>query len=272
MDRSEYEEYFRKLCGTSNDEPYSLDESLKILNLTKYCKEIKYLLMNLNEQPYSNEEYLTAVLSAIAKNKWDMQTLDKLIKATFPAGVLSEQYDLDQCQTNKATVELLMKDTWWIKDGTNIVMFGGPGQGKTLLAVELGKVAVRQGYTTLFSNARLLFEKLKKQEVTYGDRPIGSFYSSQVLIIDDIGHARPEHDDVSTLFFRLIDWRVSEGRSTIITSNTQPNEWIMTLGGSEHTQKAALDRILYKTKILAHTGEESLRFLKFKEFNKDILN
>lgn len=270
MDRSEYEEYFRTLCGDI-DRNYSLEDSLNILNLTKYCKDIKYLLMDLNERPLSNEEYLTAVLGSIAKNKWDKQTLDKLIKATFPSGILSEQYDINKCQTNKATVELLLKDTWWIKDGTNIVMFGGPGQGKTLLAVELGKVAVRQGYTTLFSNARILFEKLKKQEITSGDKPIGPFYSSQLLIIDDIGHARPEHDDVSTLFFRLIDWRISEGRSTIITSNTQPDEWILTLGGNEHTQKAALDRILYKTKILAHRGEESLRFLKFKEFNKDTL-
>lgn len=270
MDRSSYEEYFRKLCG-DNDAPYALEESLKILELTKYCKDIKYLLMGLNEKSLSNEEYLTAVFSAIAKNKWDKQTLDRLIKATFPAGILSEQYDINKCQTNKATVELLLKDTWWIKDGTNIVMFGGPGQGKTLLAVELGKVAILQGYTTLFCNARTLFEKLKKQEITSGDKPIGPCYSSQVLIIDDIGHARPEHDDVSSLFFRLIDHRGSEGRSTIITSNTQPNEWILTLGGSKHTQKAALDRILYKTQFLAHTGHESLRFLKFKELNKDIL-
>ena len=93
-----------------------------------------------------------------------------------------------------------------------------------------------------------------------------------LLIIDDIGHARPSSEEEATAFLRLIEFRVSNRLSTIFTSNSQPKYWPRSFGGATETTRAALDRILYRSYYLPFKGTKSKRIDAFKKLNAELRN
>jgi len=115
--------------------------------------------------------------------------------------------------------DYVMLLTLMLEQGTGIFVQGKKGTGKTYAASSVVLVAVREQYTAELISSAQLFELLKS---SFGSRDmtdsiLARYQKLDLLVIDDLGKEHVTDWSISQLF-ALIDWRYSNRRSTIVTT------------------------------------------------------
>ena len=103
----------------------------------------------------------------------------------------------------------------------NFLLIGGTGLGKTHLSTSLAKVIIERGYNVVYTTAIRMFDTFEKKRFSQGYQSKDStdrFFDCDLLIIDDLGCEMSTQFTVSTLY-DLINTRLNEGRSTVISTN-----------------------------------------------------
>ena len=102
---------------------------------------------------------------------------------------------------------------------------GPPGASKSFLAQSLGYAAIMAGYTARFLHADNFFRAMSQARVDNSvDRTFRSFFSPDLLIINDLGLHRLTSQQSADLYQLIISrHRVS---SFVITSNRAVEEWL----------------------------------------------
>lgn len=111
---------------------------------------------------------------------------------------------------------------------TNLFFHGKVGLGKTFLCNCIAKEILDKGYTVLYAPATKLFKivedaRFRRDEMVAPSEQIEFFYSVELLIIDDLGTEFSTMATQSALF-DIVNSRILDGRSTIISSNLSPKE------------------------------------------------
>ncbi|MBQ3195146.1 MAG: ATP-binding protein [Clostridia bacterium] len=106
----------------------------------------------------------------------------------------------------------------------SLLMIGGAGRGKTHLASAIGREVIRKGYTVVYESAANIVnafeaERFGKDINVDTDR----YYNCELLIIDDLGTEFNTQFTLSVLF-NLINHRIVNGLSTIVTTNLSLKE------------------------------------------------
>jgi len=145
-----------------------------------------------------------------------------------------------QSGVNKAQV-LALADLDFLRRAQNLVLIGGPGTGKTGIAVGLLRQACMNGWRGRFYNAQTLLDELY---ASLADRTttrlLKSLSSMRPLVVDEIGYLNLKTEQANA-FFRLMDQRY--GRvSTILTSNLDYPRWYE-LFDNKPMVDALLDRL-----------------------------
>src|SRR5690606_6023178 len=113
----------------------------------------------------------------------------------------------------------------FIKRKENLILYGGVGVGKTLLAALTGWNAIQQyGQKIRFYTVAELVNQLLE---VHEKGTLGKFYkqieSLDLLILDELGYV-PLHKQGAELLFQIINL-CYEKRSVVVTTNLQFGQW-----------------------------------------------
>src|SRR5579864_4908115 len=152
---------------------------------------------------------------------------------------------------------LRLLDLDFLARGTNLVLIGNPGVGKTFLAKIIAWRACRANQRVLFTSAMDMLNHLLASQVDHSlVRKLKAYTEPSLLVCDELGYlALDQH--TSNLFYQVISTRHSQKRSTIITTNTPFSDWGNILFNTT-IATAIADRLVENSEVFL-LGGESLR-------------
>ena len=176
----------------------------------------------------------------------------KIRSAGFPYEKTLEDFDWSfQPSVPRAVVEDLAT-LGFVERAENVVLVGGPGTGKTHIAIALGIAAVHARKEVRFADCAQLVADLGAASARGElDRRLRYYAHSSLLIIDELGYL-DIGEQGANLLFQLVSRRY-ERRSTIITTNVGVGKWADVFGDAV-TASAVADRVCHHCTMLRITG------------------
>lgn len=149
---------------------------------------------------------------------------------------------------------LKLLDLDFLDQGTNIVVVGNPGVGKTMLARIIGWRACHSNQRVLFTTAMDMLNHLLAAQVDHSlVRKLKLYTDPSLLICDELGYLSLDQQN-SNLLYQVISNRHAQKRSTIITTNTAFSEWGNILYNTT-IATAIADRLVENSEVFLLGGE-----------------
>lgn len=145
----------------------------------------------------------------------------------------------------------------FLQRGENIIFHGKTGVGKSGLAVGILRQALISGARGRFYDVQRLLDNLY---ASLADRSTTKLLSAlcryEILLLDELGYLTLNKEQMNA-FFKLMKERYEAGKSTIITTNLEPDEWYQLLKPKDMVD-ALLDRLYHRCTVVKVDGQ-SLR-------------
>ena len=172
----------------------------------------------------SHTEFLRLVLEDEILHRKERTAKALTTRAKFRAQASLEEWDqsFDRGLTKAKLRELAAMV--FLQSGENLLILGKTGEGKTHLAVAIGRRMCAENVSTLFLSVNFLFEEV--QAARAAGKYLGyikKLTQSRVLILDDFGLRNYTHEEANVLVDLLED-RHRKG-SVIVTSQVDPRGW-----------------------------------------------
>lgn len=229
-----------------------LIEGLKRLRLGSMAEDYAELARQCEKDHKSYEQYLALLVETEIRAKHQAK-IDRLTKQ---ANLLKEKslatYDYNNRKGITAMqVERLAQGNF-LRDGTNIVLYGEFGVGKSHIAEGLTRALCERGFRCLFIGTHQLINDLVAAQ---NNLSLTSLFKKldryDLLTLDELGYC-PHSKEGADLFFQLISQRY-ERRSIMITTNLTFSEWDQVFL-NRITTAAAIDRIIHRCETFNITG------------------
>ena len=139
-------------------------------------------------------------------------------------------------------------------EGTNIVLVGPNGVGKTMIGKNLAHAVIKTGKTAKFTTASAMLNELVSQDGSAAlQRAFRRYTSPGVLMIDELGYVAygNRHADV---LFEVVNRRYESGRSVIVTTNRAFTDW-GDLFPNATCVVPLVDRLVHHCEIIQIEGE-----------------
>jgi DNA replication protein DnaC len=228
-------------------------EHLGRLRLTATRETLPALLTEAAREKWTYLDFLDQLTRREVESRQDKRVRMGMTIAHFPTVRTLEGFDFAaQPSVDERLVRELATGNF-VAHGTNVLLFGAPGLGKTHLAIGLGRRLVELGHTVLFTTATGLLSVLSKAESEGRlEEKLIHYVKPRLLIVDELGYL-PFERRAAHLFFQLVNRRYERG-SMLITTNQRVNNW-GEMFGDEVLATAILDRLLHHSETLMITGE-----------------
>jgi DNA replication protein DnaC len=192
---------------------------------------------------------LAALMEHEVAERARRRTARHLLEARLPVGKTLDRFDFAAVSSiSKARITALAEGDSWLDQGTNILLFGPPGAGKSHLAAALGHAMIDAGYRVLFTRTTDLVQQLQtaRQELKLASA-IEKLDKYHLLVLDDLSYVQKSQAETSVIF-ELISARY-ERRSLLITANQPFGAWDSIFPDPAMTV-AAIDRLVHHSIIL----------------------
>lgn len=129
----------------------------------------------------------------------------------------------------------------FVDNANNVIVMGPVGVGKTFLATALGHIAIRRRRSVHFERTDRLLKRLRISRLDNShDAEIRKLLRADLLILDDFALTGLDSNDTSDIYELVVERH--RNKSTIITSNREPIEWIALMADPLLAQ-SAVDRL-----------------------------
>lgn len=175
-------------------------------------------------QGLNHLEFLRLVLEDEVYNRRERIAKGLLTRAKFRS--VADLEDWDQTYDRGLTKTKLreLSSLAFVQSNENLLVLGRTGEGKTHLAVAIGRRLCADNISTLFVPVNFLFEEVQAAKVAGKYlQYIKKLSSVKVLILDDFGLRNYTHDEANVLVDLLED-RHKKG-SVVVTSQADPKGW-----------------------------------------------
>jgi DNA replication protein DnaC len=204
-----------------------LAHKLEQLQLTSICQELDHVLADAASRNLSHLETIEwlADIELEGRTKRSIERRFHLSKLQVKLGIESFNFNHHKSRTQAKNKILRLLDLNFITQGTNVVIIGNPGTGKTYLAKIIGWKACQANCRILFTTAMNMVNHLVASQVDHSlVRKLKTYTDPTVLICDELGYLSLDQQ-TSNLFYQVISTRHAERHSTVITTNSPFSEW-----------------------------------------------
>jgi DNA replication protein DnaC len=141
----------------------------------------------------------------------------------------------------------------FVADGTNAIIMGPVGVGKTFLATALGHAAIRARHTVHFERAGQLLKRLRASRLDNShDEQVRKLLHTDLLILDDFCLQPMDGADTADIYEIILERH--RAAATVTTSNREPAEWLALMADPLLAQ-SAIDRLQSAAYELVLDGE-----------------
>lgn len=202
-------------------------------------------------------EFLRLILEDELLARKDRASKTLTTKAHFRFIADLEDWDLnvDRGITRQKIREL--SALGFLHNRENLLILGKTGEGKTHLAIAIGKRLCQEGHKTLFLPVNFFFEEISAARASGKYLPtLKGLIKTAVLILDDFGLRNYTHEEATSLM-DLLEERYQKG-VVVMTSQINPEGWIK-LFEDPVIAEAIVDRLVHPSQKLILKGGGSYR-------------
>ena len=240
-----------EICGTCESEECLLSEAVKT---QKVCPVVR---VSKSAKGYS---YLDVRWTAgiACKHK----PLNEEFVEMYKKSGISKMYmtkTFKNYESNTEAAEAKSEAVKASKAGTNLILAGKAGTGKTHLAVAIAIKAMKEGRLALFRLVSVMLDEIQTAIRDNGDYDglMRQFKTVPCLVLDDLGHENMTAARGSYLH-QIIDYRYVHKLQTIITTNAKSVEELCEWDKEEYVMPI-VSRILERGKWVLMEDAEDYR-------------
>jgi DNA replication protein DnaC len=204
-----------------------LKDKLSQLKLDFMAKELDRVLTDAAARSLSPSAALEwlADLELEGRRSRSVERRFRLSKLQARHGIESFNFNHHKSRQQMKSKILHLLDLDFIEQGTNIILIGNPGTGKTFLSKVIGWKACQANLRVLFTPAMQMLNHLVASQADHSlVRRLKVYTDPTLLVCDELGYLSLDQQ-TSNLFYQVISTRHAERRSTVITTNTIFSEW-----------------------------------------------
>jgi len=237
--------------------PPTLPDALRSLGLRRTADDLPDLLARATRTRWSPAQFLEELVRAEAQDRARRSLERRLTRARL--GRFKPMADFDWAwpkALDRAAVERVLGLSF-LEDGSNVILAGAQGLGKTMIARNVAHQAVLQGHSVRCVTAAELLLDLGGQETSQAlERRLRAYVKPRLLAIDELGYLTYDNR-AADLLFQVISRRY-ERASLLVTTNLAFKDW-GTVFPNAACVTALIDRLTHHAEIIAISGESYRR-------------
>jgi len=234
--------------------PIELVALLKRLHLATVARKHAEFETRAAAEQWTHHEFLTRLMAEEVTHRAGTRITRVSHKARFPYLKTIEEFDFTFQTSIRRTQLGPFLGPELVSEGRNLILSGGPGRGKTHIAIALAYKAIQNGYDARFVTATELIDELAEAAQKGALREVTAQYvQPHVLVIDEVGYLQ-HATAAANVLYGVIDQRCLRKKPMILTTNKKLRQWGEVLHDPQLAE-ALLDRILERGQHIALGGK-----------------
>lgn len=225
-----------------------LSDQLKELRLPTFRENH----LSMADQAARDKSTHTQFLADLVEKECQARSQSRVVRLMRNARLLTgktwDQFDWTRLPLHVTQQFETLRSGDFLNRQDNLLIFGKPGSGKTMLLSALGDQLVKQGRSVCFATCQMLVQELlrAKRDLRL-ERVIKKLQKFEALIIDDLGYVQQSREEMEVLF-TLLSERYERG-SVLVSSNLPFSKWEK-IFKDPMTTAAAIDRLIHHSVII----------------------
>ena len=225
-----------------------LQDQLKALRLPTFRENQQSIAEQAARDRWTHTQFLADLVEKECQARNQSRIVRLMRNANLLTGKTWDQFKWTRLPLHITQQFETLRSGDFLNRQDNVLIFGKPGSGKTMLLSALGEQLVKRGRSVCFTTCQMLVQELlrAKRDLRL-ERLIKKLSKFEALIIDDLGYVQQTREEMEVLF-TLLSERYERG-SVLLSSNLPFSKWER-IFKDPMTTAAAVDRLIHHSVVI----------------------